>query len=55
MAALKNSGPGHGDAGKAARALGNCCFAIVESCYESPTELFHLSKGVGLTALVDYG
>jgi hypothetical protein len=55
VATLKYSRPGNRHVFKAARALRDnaCRAARVELRYESVTELFHLRKGVGLTALVD--
>ena len=57
VATLKDSRPRHCDVFKATRALRNdgCRAARVELRYESVPELFHLRKGVGLTALVDDG
>ena len=56
LAALKDSGPGHGEVCKAAGALGNHFLAgCIESRYKSTTETRHLSEGVRLTALIDYG
>src|ERR1700693_1589552 len=57
MAALKNSGPGHRDFGKAAGTLRYSAgrAARVERRQESVTKRFHLRKGVGFTALVNYG
>jgi hypothetical protein len=57
VATLKDPRSGHLDVGKAAPALRNnaCRAARVELRYKSVTELFHLRKGVRLTALVDHG
>ena len=57
VAALKDSRPGHRDVFKATGALRNdaCRAARIELRDESVTELFYLSKGVRLTALVDHG
>ncbi len=53
VATLKDSRPRHRDVFKATRALRNGRLATVKPRYKSPTELRHLRKGVGLTALVD--
>src|SRR5580704_4927060 len=51
---LKDAGPGHGDFGKASRALGSDFLTRrVETGYEAATKLCDFGKGVRLAALID--
>src|ERR1700676_1994514 len=54
LAALKDSGLGHGDIRKAAGTFGNRGLSSIKVVYEAATELRHLGEGVRLAALVEY-